>query len=65
MTENRGPIKNMIHTPNYHIPLGQVIVLPDGELGLRIKKNKNTFEEISISMIIMLMVNELEKTAKK
>lgn len=43
---------NMVYTPDHHIPLGQAIITPDGEYGLRIKKDKTTYETVTIGKLM-------------
>lgn len=53
MTE---PVKkkanNMVYSPINHIPIGQAIKLENGECGLRVKKDKTTYEEIPIGKLV-------------
>lgn len=35
---SRSEKPKMVYTPEYKIPIGEAITLPDGHLGLRIKK---------------------------
>ena len=39
---------NLIKTEKVHLPVGEPIVLDDGELGLRIKGNGQVFDTISL-----------------
>lgn len=50
---------NMVYTSIEHIPIGQAIIMEDGEYGLRLKKDKMTYEEIPIGEL----VSKIAKTA--
>lgn len=47
---------DMIYTPIHHIPMGQAIKMPNGEYGVRIKKDKDTFEEVSMGYFNSQMI---------
>ena len=51
---------NMIYTPNYHIPIGQAVKAPNGEYVLRVKKDKHTYEEVSISKLLRMFVHAVD-----
>lgn len=53
---------NMVYSPDYHIPLGQAIKLENGEYGLRVKKDKNTYEEIPIGKLMSQIVQIADDT---
>lgn len=48
---------NMLYTPNHHIPIGEVVKTPNGELGLCLKKDKETYEVLSIGWIVSQISN--------
>lgn len=48
---------NMLYTPNHHIPIGEVVKMPNGELGLCLKKDKDTYEVLSIGWIVSQISN--------
>ena len=46
----------MIYSPNHHIPLGQAVKTQNGEYGLRVKKDKDTYEVIPIGKLMPMIV---------
>lgn len=47
---------NMLYSPDHHIPLGQAVKMPNGDYALRVKKDKNTYEEIPIGRLMPMIV---------
>lgn len=61
---------NMVYSPDHHIPLGQAVKTPDGEYGLRIKKDKTTYEVVTIGKLMTQIVkaaaiNEIQECEKR
>lgn len=52
---------DMIYSPKYHIPIGQAIRLENGDYGLRVKKDKSTFEVVSIGNLMSQIVKIADK----
>lgn len=53
--------RNMIYTPEHHIPLGEPVKTSNGEYGLRVKKDKVTFEVITIGSLLSQIVQVADK----
>ena len=49
--ETARPALKMIYTPKHHITLGQLVMTPEGELSLRVKKGA-ACEEVSLSKLL-------------
>lgn len=47
---------NMIYSPSHHIPLGQAVKTDKGEYGLRVKKDKSTYEVVPIGKLMSQIV---------
>ena len=63
MAETNGP-KNMIYTPDRHIPVGEAVKMADGEYGLRIKRAKSQeVDIIPISKLYSQVINTAESRA--
>ena len=61
---SRSDKPNMVYTPEYKIPVGEAITLPDGHLGLRMKKpGANVYEEIPIDHFLGLVFQAAGETA--
>lgn len=61
---SRSEKPKMVYTPEYKIPIGEAITLPDGHLGLRIKKTgANVYEEIPIDHFLGLVFQAARETA--
>lgn len=61
---SRSDKSNMVYTPEYKIPVGEAITLPDGHLGLRMKKpGANVYEEIPIDHFLGLVFQAAGETA--
>lgn len=53
--------KNMIYTPDRHIPVGEAVKMADGEYGLRIKRAKSQeVDIIPISKLYSQVINTAE-----
>ena len=50
----------MIYSPNHHIPLGQAVTTQNGEYGLRVKKDKDTYEVIPIGKLMPMIVKSAD-----
>lgn len=62
--ETARPALKMIYTPKHHIPLGQLVMTPEGELSLRVKKGA-ACEEVSLSKLLHIFAqafNFIERT---
>ena len=46
----------MLYSPHHHIPIGQAVKAPNGEYVLRVKKDKHTYEEVSINKLLHMFV---------
>jgi len=55
---------NMVYSPDYHVPIGQAIKHENGEYYLRVKKDKLTFEDISISKLLSEIIQIADKKNK-
>lgn len=54
----------MVYTPEYKIPVGEAITLPDGHLALRMKKHGvDVYEEVPIDHFLGLVFQAAEETA--
>ena len=63
MAETNGA-KNMIYTPDRHIPIGEAVKMADGEYGLRIKRAKSQeVDIIPISKLYSQVINIAESRA--
>lgn len=53
-TTNDGvkKVPAMLYSPHHHIPIGQAVKAPNGEYVLRVKKDKHTYEEVSLSKLL-------------
>ena len=52
MTDKRGAKKNMVYTPNVHIPVGEAVIRPDGSHALRVKNPvTKKYDEISLDSL--------------
>ena len=60
--QNTKKATNMIQSPDLHIPLGQAVRTKSGEYGLRVKKDKVTFEVIPISKLMSQIVYVADAT---
>lgn len=47
---------NMVYSPDHHIPLGQAVKTENGEYGLRVKKDKATYEVVPIGKLMSQIV---------
>lgn len=52
MKERTSSKKNMVYTPECHIPIGEAVTTEKGELALRIKKNSREYEVVPIGMLV-------------
>lgn len=58
MTEQTRRKKNMVYTPNDHIPIGEAIKRPDGSHAIRVKNPKTKKEdEISLDGLFEAVVH--------
>jgi len=53
---------NMIYSPDLHIPLGQAVRINNGEYGLRVKKDKTTFEVVPLGKLMSQIVQVADTT---
>ena len=65
MERTNKKAENMVYTPNLHIPLGQAIKVSNGEYGLRIKKEKGAYEEISIGKLVSQIIQVADSFAQQ
>lgn len=64
MAELSSGTKNMIYTPDRHIPVGEAVKMADGEYGLRIKRAKgHDVDIIPISKLYSQVINTAEARA--
>ncbi len=62
MTEHSNKKTNdMVYSPQYHVPIGQAIKLENGEYGLRVKKDKITYEVIPMGILMSQIVQIADK----
>lgn len=54
--------ENMVYSPQHHVPIGQAIKLENGDYGLRVKKDKITYEVIPIGKLMSQIVQIADKT---
>ena len=55
--------KKMIYTPEHHIPVGEAIVAPNGEIALQVKKAKSDeYDYILIGSLVSQVASFAEKT---
>ena len=57
--ETARPALKMVYTPKHHIPLGQLVMTPEGELSLRVKKGA-ACEEVSLSKLLRMFVHAVD-----
>ena len=51
--------RRLIYTPKHHIPIGEAIILSDGQFAIRMKKaHEITEETITLNTIILLITKE-------
>lgn len=63
MTERASKkAENMVYSPDLHIPLGQAVKTDSGEYGLRVKKDKTTYEVVPISKLMSQIVHVADAT---
>ena len=63
MAERAGKkAEKMVYAPTHHIPLGQAVKTPTGEYGLRVKKDKSTYEVIPIGKLMPMIVQAADST---
>lgn len=61
---SRSDKPKMVYTPEYKIPVGEAITLPDDHLGLRMKKpGANVYEEVPIDHFLGLVFQAARETA--
>lgn len=53
---------NMVYSPDHHIPLGQAVKIANGEYGLRVKKDKTTYEVVPIGKLLSQIVQVADAT---
>ena len=53
----------MIYSPDHHIPLGQAVKSENGKYGLRVKKDKSTFEFVPIDNLISQIIRVADSEA--
>lgn len=54
----------MVYTPEHRIPVCEAVTLPDGHLGLRMKKpGANVYEEVPIDHFLGLVYRAAGETA--
>lgn len=55
--------KKMIYTPEHHIPVGEAIVAPNGEIAIKVKKAKtDEYDYILIGSLVSQAASLSEKT---
>ena len=61
-TTNDGvkKVPAMLYSPHHHIPIGQAAKAPNGEYVLRVKKDKHTYEKVSISKLLRMFVHAVD-----
>lgn len=61
-TTNDGvkKVPAMLYSPHHHIPIGQAAKAPNGEYVLRVKKDKHTYKEVSISKLLRMFVHAVD-----
>ena len=47
---------HMVYSPDHHIPLGQAVKTENGEYGLRVKKDKSTYEVVPIGKLMSQII---------
>ena len=62
MREHSKNTTNMVYIPDLHIPLGQAVKTEDGEYGLRIKKDKTTFEVVPLGRLMSQIIQIADTT---
>ena len=62
MREHQQQRPTLLYTPNYHIPIGEPIKMPDGTRAVRFKKSgsKDT-EVVAIDTLIAMMVRATDR----
>lgn len=53
---------NMVYSPDHHIPLGQAVKNDKGEYGLRVKKDKTTYEVVPIGKLMSEIIQVADST---
>ena len=61
-TTNDGvkKVPAMLYSHHHHIPIGQAAKAANGEYVLRVKKDKHTYEEVSISKLLRMFVHAVD-----
>lgn len=59
---NSKKADNMVYSPDLHIPLGQAVRIKGGEYGLRVKKDKTSFEVVPIGKLMSQIVQLADTT---
>lgn len=60
---NKKP-DNMVYSPTHHIPLGQAVKNQDGDYALRVKRDKNTYEVISVGKLVAQIIQAADLSAE-